>query len=50
MFPPSERAALQEYDRGLSGLEIQELRLLLKDYDLVRRETPREIPEVPYAY
>ena len=49
-FPPAERAILKEYDTDSSGLQIQELRLLLNDYDLVRRETPKEIPEVPYAH
>lgn len=47
LFPERESVILQKYDKNMQGIYTQrEIRELLIDYDLVKRDTPREIPEL----
>jgi len=47
LLPKRESEILQKYDGGIKGIYFMEdIRKLLIDYDLVARETPREIPEL----
>lgn len=47
LLPKRESEILQKYDGGIKGFYFMEdMRKLLMDYDLVARETPREILEL----
>lgn len=47
LLPKKESRILQKYDGGIKGwYHMEDIRKLLIDYDLVARETPREIPEL----
>ena len=46
LFPSPESQILQRYDTNSNGLSISKIRNVLRDYDLVKRENPRE-PELP---
>ena len=47
LLPRKESEILQKYNGGIKGwYHMEDMRKLFIDYDLVARESPREIPEL----
>ena len=46
-LPQREFEIIEQFDKGSDGLDVRELRNLLNEYRIEKRESPLNLPEVP---